>query len=88
MKHGKIVKLVENVNVFEEAWEAAQIIYDSRSHDFEFIKKKNEWLCRVLKVTKKVVGKETKYSYSVVNKESGSTMTEAFKLAALKYLIK
>lgn len=88
MKLSKLVELVENVNNFSDAWDTANAIYESRSHDFEFIRSTDGWLCKVIKVTKKQDGKDTVYVRSFVLQETAATMTESFKVAALKYLSK
>lgn len=84
----KLVEMVENVQNFSDAWDAAHKIYDSKKHDFDFVRVNGGWSCHVIKVTTKLDGKEVKYVRSFVLKEFGENMETAFRNAALKYLKK
>lgn len=95
MKQAKLVELVDNVNSFGDVWDAAEEIFNSDSQktewtakDFEFIFKPDNVVCNVMNVQKKVTGKEASYKHTLVGKESGETIVEAFKNAVQKYLIK
>jgi len=88
MKQSKLIEMVENTSNFSETYDLCGVIYDSKSHDFEFVRTNGGWNVSVIKVIKKTNGKEVEYVRSFVLKEFGETMTEAFKNAALRYLKK
>ena len=86
MKLKKLIPFVEEVETFDDAWDALQEVFQSRSRDFEFIKKGDKWLCKVYKVTKVMDGKEVKYKKAFELKEEGDSIVSSFKKASLTYL--
>lgn len=95
MKQNKLIELVDKVETFGDAWDAAEAIFSSDANktewtakDFEFAFKPEGVTCSVVSVQKKLVSKEATYKHSLIGREFGKTMPEAFKNAARKYLIK
>lgn len=86
MKTAKLKEAVENAQTFGEVFDLMEVFYESKNHNFSMMKRANGWLCRVMKVSKVVDGKEVKYKESFVFEETGATFEEAFKAAANTYL--
>lgn len=92
METKKLVEMVENAKDFGEVWDFLDTWYESGKkkarYTVEAIKVKDGWLCKVIKVEEKLVGKEVKYKRSFVLQEKDTTMYRAIQKAALAQLTK
>lgn len=88
MKNEKLIESVQNVRTFEEAWQLFEVLHETKGCAVELIRKKNAWLCRLVRETSKVDGKDVKYIRSFILENESDTLLNAFKITALSYLQK
>jgi len=95
MKKAKVLELVNSVETFGDAWDAADTIFKSTTaskkpneaytaNTFEFVFKTGEATVAVVEEKRVFKNKEVDYPRKTLAKASAPTVVEAFKEAALK----
>lgn len=84
----KLLEAANNVTNFGDVWDVVDKHYQPNknvNNDFEFLFRRNEVVCNVVKITKKTVAKDQyEYKREFVFAESGQNVVEAFKRAVEK----